>query len=418
MSAVETRVSAGRSPGLDAARWRVLGAFFLAGALPEFLWSNFPPIMTLVADKYRVGAMAANLPVIGFSVGTILSAGLAGRLIDRRGYAAATHFGLAMLAACAILRAVDGPFWLLVLAQSAVGAAFSFVVASTSSLVIDWFESGQQAVVTGICMIGLYAGLGSSMIITPLLVGGWGFGGMLKITAAGAVAVWLLGALLIRERRDAGGARGALRDAGAAAGAGRARRAAGSGWELLGERALLALFVISFLQQGAFGAVATALEIAWAERGFSAEQAGLANGLFIFGGVLGSYLLPLLQGRLNNGKTVLIVCYLAPIVLIYPLFLAPSPAAGNAVAMLVGLFWLGSIPVSLTLMEQAAGPARAGAASGMFWAFGSAGTVGVVWLFGAITDGWSWRVAVAATLGILVLNELATLSLPRIRENH
>ena len=403
MNEGDRKACAGSPRPFGSQRWWMLGAFFLAGALPEFLWSNFPPVMTLVADKYRVGAVAASLPVLGFSVGTILSARLAGRVIDKHGYPLSTHIGLGLLAVFAALRAVDGPFWLLVFAQSVIGAAFSFVVASTSSFVVDWFETRQQAVVTGVCVIGLYVGLGSSMIVTPLLVEGWGFIGMLKITAGGSISIWLLGALLIRRRGGTSaicGAKGV------------------SGWRLMRNRTLLGLFVISFLQQGAFGAVATGLEIAWADRGFSAADAGLANGLFIFGGVLGSFLLPLLQTRLKSGKTVLILCYLAPIALTYPLFFAPTAALGNFIAVVVGTFWLGSIPVSLTMIENAAGPANAGAASGMFWAFGSAGTVGIIWLFGEITDRWSWHAGVAAALAILILNELTTISLARVRENH
>jgi MFS transporter, FLVCR family, feline leukemia virus subgroup C receptor-related protein len=380
-------------------RWWMLGAFFLANALPEFLWSNFPPIMTVVAEKYGIGAVAASLPIISFSIGTMLSAGVAGRLIDRRGYGLSMRIGLGMLAVCAVLRMLDGPFWLLVLAQGGIGAAFSFIVASTSSYVVDWFDERHESLVTGICMIGLYLGLGSSMIITPLLVSAYGFHGMMRITAGAAVLIFLLGSPCIGQHR-------ALRRSAHTA-------ARGDTWLLMKNRALLLQFVISFLQQGAFGAVATALEIAWSHRGFSMEDAGMANGLFIFGGILGSFLMPLLQNRLRDGKRVLVACYLAALLLTYPLFAAPTPALGYVIAVIMGIFWLGSVPVALTLIEKAAGAERAGAASGLYWAYASAGSVAVVWLVSEVVERWSWQAGVAATLLLLLFNQMATFALPR-----
>jgi len=60
----------------------MLGAMFLANAMPEFLWSNFPPIMSDVAQRYGAGPTLTGLVIESFSIGTVLTAGIAGRLID------------------------------------------------------------------------------------------------------------------------------------------------------------------------------------------------------------------------------------------------------------------------------------------------------------------------------------------------
>ncbi|MEA3149097.1 MAG: hypothetical protein QOD56_36 [Gammaproteobacteria bacterium] len=395
----------------------MLAAFFLANALPEFLWSNFPPIMTVVADKYGIGEVAASLPVISFSVGTVLSAGFAGRLIDRRGYPLSTRIGLGMLGLCAALRMIDGPYWLLVAAQGGIGAAFSFIVASTSSYVVDWFDERHEALVTGICMIGLYAGLGSSMIVTPLLVAAHGFSGMMRITAGAAVLVFIVASPLIRQRRAAAplGNRDVSTSPPQRENVTRSAHTIppGTTRRLIKNPTLRLQFLISFLQQGAFSAVATALEIAWSHRGLSAEDAGLANGLFIFGGIAGSFLMPVLQNRWQNGKQVLVVCYLAALLLTYPLFAAPTPMVGYIIASAMGVFWLGSVPVALTLIEKAAGASNAGAASGLYWGFASAGSVVLVWLSSEIAQIWSWQAAVVSTLALLLINQIATFALPR-----
>lgn len=385
------------SRGLE--RWWVLAAFFVANALPEFLWSNFPPIMTIVADKYGIGPAAASLPIISFSIGTMLSASIAGRVIDQRGYQFSVRIGLLMLAAFSALRVVDGPFWLLVAAQCGIGAAFSFVAASTSSYVVDWFEERHVALVTGICVIGLYAGLGSSMIVTPAMVASVGFSGMMKATAAASSVVLAVGYLLIRQRRPVAPAAAQQRSLSMA--------------EILRNRTLSPLMVMSFLMGGAFSAVATALEPAWSGRGFSLDEAGLANGLFIFGGIAGSFLMPMLEARLGSGKRVLVLCAVAALVFTYPLLAAPSPLIGNIIAVIVGIFWLGNVPVCLTVMERSAGAAHAGAASGAFWAVNNLGTISLVWLAGVITEYSSWRAAAVAMLLLLAVNQGAAFALPR-----
>ncbi len=121
----------------------------------------------------------------------------------------------------------------------------------------------------------------------------------------------------------------------------------------------------------------------------------------------------MLQSRLRNGKAVLILCYLAALLLTYPLFVAPTPVAGYVIAIAMGVFWLGSVPVALTLIEKAAGASHAGAASGLYWGFASAGSVAVVWLFSEIAELWSWQAGLAATLALLLLNQLTTFALPR-----
>jgi predicted MFS family arabinose efflux permease len=135
--------------------------------------------------------------------------------------------------------------------------------------------------------------------------------------------------------------------------------------------------------------------------------------MFILGGILGSFLMPLLQTRLNNAKRVLVLCSLGALLLTYPLLTAPNPLVGNVIAVFLGIFWMGNIPVCYTVMERGAGVAQAGAALSLFWAINSVGSVTLVWMFSAVMDGTSWRVAAMVTLVLLAINQLVTFALPR-----
>ncbi len=385
-------------------RWVMLAAFFLAIALPEFLWSSFPPILTIVAERFGLGPAAASFPIICFAIGTVLFTGIAGRTIDHRGYTVAIRIGLSLMTVCAGLRSVDGPFWLLAVAQGGIGAAFTFVASSISAYVVDWFDDKLVPLVTGICVNGLWVGLGVSMIVTPLWVNHFGFLGMMRVTAGGAMLIWLAAVALIRPREIMTrttvpriSTRSAVRG-------------------LFSNRTLLLIFAISFLSGGIYSAVTAALEIIWVGRGLTPADAGLANGLGIFGSIAGGFLLPLLQTRLKSGKWTLVLSQSMTLLLCYPLLQASSPSSGTVIAIVLGVFWLGSTPVSLTVVEGAAGSSQAGAASSMFWALNAIGSMGFVWAFTEIMEWASWRAAAVFALVLLAGALAAALALPASRD--
>ena len=378
----------------------MLAAFFLAIALPEFLWSSFPPILSIVAERFGLGPAAASFPIICFAIGTVLFTGVAGRTIDRRGYTASIRIGLSLMTVCAGLRSLDGPFWLLALAQGGIGAAFTFVASSISAYVVDWFEDKLVSLVTGICVNGLWVGLGVSMIVTPLWVNHFGFLGMMRVTAGGAVLVWVAGLALIKPR-------GAMTRIPVAS-----MPTRGAVLGLFSNRTLRLIFAISFLSGGIYSAVTAALEFVWVGRGFTPADAGLANGLGIFGSIAGGFLLPLLQTRLKSAKWTLVLSQSVTLLLCYPLLQASSPSSGTFIAVVLGVFWLGSTPVSLTLLEGAAGSAQAGAASSMFWALNAIGSMGFVWAFTEIMEWASWRAAAIFALVLLASALAAVLAIP------
>jgi cyanate permease len=148
-------------------------------------------------------------------------------------------------------------------------------------------------------------------------------------------------------------------------------------------------------------------------RGYTPEEAGVANGLFILGGIIGSFVMPLLQTWTRNAKAVLVVCSLATLLLTYPLFVAPTLLIGDLIAVALGVFWMGNVPVCYTILERAAGVERAGAALSAFWAINSVGSVTLVWMFTAVMEWSSWRVATAVALTLLAINQIVAFALPR-----
>ena len=166
----------------------------------SFCGAIFHPSCPMWPQRYSAGPTLVGLVIESFSIGTVLAAGIAGRLIDSRGYRAAILLGLAALVVFSTLRAIEGPFWLIVLAQAGIGATLPFITGATSSFVVDWFEPSQESRVTGVCMVGVFAGLAASMVYSPWAFSSWGFNGLMRSAAALSLALLLLAYPLMRER--------------------------------------------------------------------------------------------------------------------------------------------------------------------------------------------------------------------------
>ena len=290
------------------------------------------------------------------------------------------------------------PFWRLTLAQGIAGVSFSFVTAAAMPLIADRVEPRHAPVAIGLSVTLLLAGLAMSLSATPLLVRILGLDGMFTAVAIGTavLVVLCLAGIAGRGRPPPPRTQGDV-----------------AWWSLLRGRTTGLLFGMSFMIGGAASAVSAVLEQVWVRRGLGIEAAGAANGLFMLGGMAGSFALPWLLARGMSARAVLLLCSFVVLTLTWPLLMAPNLGIGCAVAMLAGVFWIGNIPVMLTMLEQAAGPARAGSATSLFWATNNLGSIGLVWTVGAIADASSWRDAVFATLGLLALNQLVNLALPR-----
>ena len=116
----------------------MVGVMFLANAMPEFLWSNFPPIMSDVATRYGAGPTLVGLVIESFPLVQFWMWGNRRPLFDARGYRASILLGLAALVVFSAMRAIDGPFWLIVIAQAGIGATLPFITGATSSFVVNW----------------------------------------------------------------------------------------------------------------------------------------------------------------------------------------------------------------------------------------------------------------------------------------
>lgn len=359
-------------------RWGVLAIFCAALIMTQVFWYDFAPILTFVSQHYGVSELSASLLILVFPVMSILVSALAGGLIDRRGYRLSLLIGTGVMAACSLLRVIDN-FWLLLLAQTGIAVAIPFIVTPITVLASDWFEARDEAKITGICAIAIFAGLALAMTASPALFTAFHLAGSMAIHAAVAFLLFLLTCLFIRQRQHATPAvqeknQGALK--------------------VRGNIALLVILVASFLIQGCFNAATTWLEAVWSGRGFGIDDAGFAMAAVVAGGIVGAMVIPALAARSASVLGMITACLLPSVLLLYPLFAAASVAWGIACGALLGFFWLPLLPLSLTVIDEAVPKAHAGMAAGLFWTVGNAGVLAMTVLFERVKHLLGWKQAV------------------------
>ncbi|WP_148264726.1 MFS transporter [Collimonas fungivorans] len=365
---------------LPLQRWGILAIFCAALIMTQVFWYDFAPILTYVSGHYGVSELSASLLILVFPVMSILVSALAGGLIDSRGYRLSLLIGTGLMAVCSLLRVIDS-FWLLVLAQTGIAVAVPFVVTPITVLVSDWFEARDEAKITGICAIAIFAGLALAMMVSPLLFTAFHLAGSMAIHAVAAFLLFLLTYLFVRQRQYR-------------APAIQAKAKAQAPFQIKSNIALLVILVASFLIQGCFNAATTWLEVVWSARGFGIDDAGLAMAAVVAGGIVGAMIIPALATRAGNTLGVMTACLVPSALLLYPLFSAGSAAWGVACGALLGFFWLPLLPLSLTVIDEAVPKSHAGMAAGLFWTVGNAGVLAMTVLFERIKNLLGWQQAV------------------------
>ncbi len=370
-------------------RWRVLVIFCGALMMVQVFWYDFAPILTFFSEHYGVSELLASLLILVFPVMSILVSAPAGRLIDRRGYRLSLLIGTGLMATCSLLRVIDN-FWVLVLAQTGVAIATPFIVTPITVLASDWFEARDEAKITGICAIAIFAGLALAMTVSPVLFAAFHLAGSMAIHAAAAFLLFLLTYLFVHQQQSATPV---------------AELKNPAPLKIRGNIALLVILIASFLIQGCFNAATTWLEAVWSARGFGIDDAGFAMAAVVGGGIVGAMIIPALATKLGSVLGTITACLLPSALLLYPLFAAGSVTWGIACGALLGFFWLPLLPLSLTVIDEAVPKTHAGIAAGLFWTVGNAGVLAMTILFERIKHILGWQQAVI----MLILCMLAVL---------
>lgn len=380
-------------------RWVALTVFTLSAGISQMLWLNFAPLLSLIQERYAVDELTASLLILVFPAVYVLLSLHSGALIDRRGYRYTVGLGSVIMAVFSCVRIYDASFAALLIGQTGIAVAQPYIVNGISKLVADWFEEEHHGLATGIGTIGMFLGMAMALALTPVLVTEIELQRTMIVFALLSILSAAAFLLLAREN--------SARD----------EQTVASGAAVLAplfqNGNLILLFVLSLLALGFFNGLTTWLEpILAVHAHLDAEQAGLAGGMLIVGGIVGSAVLPALSDVFRRRKPFLLLSATASIFLTLPLCTTTNFSWLLVYAALMGFFFLPGYALLFAMTEEHAGAAHAGSAAGMLMLAGNGGGVLVVLLMEAVRGGdGTWTNAIYFMMALMSAAVLLALRL-------
>jgi MFS family permease len=374
-----------------------VGFVMLANAIIQFDWLTFAPMTDASAAYYHVSTDTVGLFALCFAV-LFLPLGIpAGWYIDRFGVRASLRVAGILLAAGAVVRAVDG-FAGALTGQILLAVAQPIIMSVISPLAATRHPEREQLTVVSLSMMSSFAGLALAFLIVPTAFATAGIAATLVAAAVVHVALGL-GMVFFVDPDPIASETLHFEQRGIAA--------------LLGDRRFLTLLGFILLGNGYFNGLLTWLEQLLRGQGFDAVHAGYAGVAIIIGGVAGSIVVPALAVRLGGLRG------LAPFGLGATMLFSPiALLTGNAFVLyaasaLLGFSLMGLVPLLIDAVSAIAGAARAGFALATFWVVANAGAAAMIAVLPAFAHGTDWRPAVWALEALLLIELLLTPFVPR-----
>ena len=158
--------------------WPRIWVAFLAGCVAAFQIGKTFASLTLIIDELSLSLVQAGLILSLFSlIAAIAGAGF-GLLSDRIGHLRMALTGLALSAAGSFLGALVSSIELLLLSRLLEGFGFILAIVALPSLISRSASDNDRPLAMGLWGAFMPAGIGMSMLITPLLVDWHGWRGL------------------------------------------------------------------------------------------------------------------------------------------------------------------------------------------------------------------------------------------------
>ena len=192
--------------------WLKIWIAFLAGCIAAFQIGKTAASLALIIEELSLSLFQAGLIVSLFTlVGALLGAGF-GVVGDRIGHLRTACTGLAISAAGSLLGALTENFAWLLATRLLEGFGFILAIVALPSLISRSASPEQRPLAMGLWGAFMPAGIGASMLITPLLVDWHGWRGLWNDVGIIMLLWCALLALAFRDRRQAAAETPALGD--------------------------------------------------------------------------------------------------------------------------------------------------------------------------------------------------------------
>jgi cyanate permease len=148
---------------------------------------------------------------------------------------------------------------------------------------------------------------------------------------------------------------------------------------MMKQKDFILLLVIFFVGLGMFNGVTTWIEEIIAPRGFNGEQAGVAGGLMLIGGIVGAVVIPIISDGMKRRKPFVLLALAGLLPGLVGLAFARSYGLLLASSFVFGLFLLSAGPVGFQYGAELTLPAPEGTSNSMLVVMGQVS--GIIFIF-------------------------------------
>ena len=338
-------------------RWVVLVAFMLIVAVNQMLWITFASITGDATNYYHVSDLSVGLLSLVFMLVYIIVSFPASWAIDTYGIRVGVGIGAALTGLFGILRGVWGANYTLVLvAQIGIAIGQPFLLNAVTTVAARWFPVKDRATATGLGSLAIYLGIFLGLALTPFVVLHNGIAGTLLIYGIAAVIAAILFFAFARERPATPPCPPEME----------VRSLVLDGLrKIFRMRDFILLLVIFFVGLGVFNAVTTWIEEIISPRGFNSDQAGIAGGLMIAGGILGALVIPSFSDRLRKRTPFIILALVGAIVGLVGVTFVTSYWLLLVASIILGFFLLSAGPIGFQYAAEITYPTPEGTSNGL-----------------------------------------------------
>jgi CP family cyanate transporter-like MFS transporter len=190
---------------VERSDWLKIWVAFLAGCIAAFQIGKTAASLALIIDELSLSLFQAGLIVSLFTlVGALLGAGF-GLVSDRLGHLRTACAGLGISALGSLLGALTHDFAWLLATRLLEGFGFILAIVALPSLISRSAAPAQRPLAMGLWGAFMPAGIGASMLITPLLIGWHGWRGLWNDVGIVMLLWCALLALCFRDARRTAG---------------------------------------------------------------------------------------------------------------------------------------------------------------------------------------------------------------------
>ena len=352
--------------GNNSYRWIVLAVFMLAALVSQLLWLTFAPISSEAREIYGVDAFHISTLSLVWPLVFVITAIPVGIFIDKKGFKKSVGVGVVIMAIFSIARVFStypSPnFTLLLISQTGCSFSQAFIFGSITKMTVSWFPENEQGIADGLATIGLFLGMMLALVLTPYFFTSFGLQGVLSIYAIISCFIAALFLLLARENEGKVVEEIAftLKDL----------------WNLSKLKNFSILEYGFFAGVGGFTAIMTWLEEILHElHNLSIENAGLAGGALIIGGIVGAIVIPALSDKAGRIKPFVVFNLFMGAMMLSLLGFVERFAIIVAICFTMGFFLMSILPLVLELSGRIAGRGMEGRASSMLWFYSQVGSI-------------------------------------------